>query len=168
MRASVLGDIIITRWFWSMRVLTAGLSLYLIWRINMTDYIAMTPTEFLPYLLIIGIVTALIFTFIKAIPPYNDLNKDLLRNGTITEKIKYGMDYLTANIIGFVGAVAAAVIVPGVIYVSYLGAEPDIWGCGVLCFIIAMIVGYGGTAVLTTIVDFLRDKKKLNQLQGKE
>ena len=168
MRLRFLGRILVSRWFWCARLATAGISLYLIWRINMTDYIAMTPTEFLPYLLIIGIVTALIFTFIKAIPPYNDLNKELLRNGTITEKIKYGMDYLTANIVGFVVAVAAAVIVPGVIYVSYLGAEPDIWGCGVLCFIIAMIVGYGGTAVLTTIVDFLRDKKKLNQLQGKE
>jgi len=78
------------------------------------------------------------------------------------------MDYLTANIVGFVFAVGAAVIAPGVIYVSYLGAEPEIWGCGLLAFVIAAVLGYGGTAVLSVIVDAFRDKVKISKLQGKE
>jgi hypothetical protein len=167
-RPTVLLDILLTRWFWIARLSTAGLSLIMIWRITMTEYIAMTPTEFLPILLAVGIVTALVFTYIKAIPAYNDLNKEQLRAGTITEKIKYGMDYLTANIVGFVFAVGAAVIAPGVIYVSYLGAEPEIWGCGLLAFVIAAVLGYGGTAVLSVIVDAFRDKVKISKLQGKE
>ena len=161
-------DLMTTRMFWSMRLLTSAIGIILIWRIYMTDYIAMTPTEFLPILLAIAVVTALIFTYVKAIPAYNDVNKELMREGTITEKIKYGMDYLTANIVGFVIAVAGAVIVPGVIYTSYLGAEPEIWGCAILSFLIAMIVGYGGTAVFSKIVDAFRDKDKMNKLLGKE
>ena len=76
MRLTALLDVLLTRWFWEVRIVTAGLGLFLIWRINMTDYIAMTPTEFLPVLLVISIVTALFFTYIKAIPAYNDLNKE--------------------------------------------------------------------------------------------
>ena len=168
MRLTALLDVLLTRWFWEVRIATAGLGLFLIWRINMTDYIAMTPTEFLPTLLVISIVTALFFTYIKAIPAYNDLNKEQLRAGTITEKIKYGMDYLTGNIVSFVFAIVAAVFVPGVIYTSYLNAEPEIYGCAIIAFMIAAIVGYGGTAVVNVVVDTFRDKAKINKLQGKE
>ena len=159
-----LAHVITTRFFWTMRLATLPISLYLIWRIHMTDYIAMTPTEFIPVLLAIAVVTALLFTYIKAVPAFDDMNKEKLRAGTITEKIKYGMDYLIANITSFVVAVAAGVFVPGVIYVSGLHTEPELYGCAILAFLIAMIVGYGGTAVLTTLVDTFRDKAKIAEL----
>ncbi|MBE6524503.1 MAG: hypothetical protein E7Z65_06500 [Thermoplasmata archaeon] len=163
----LVGDVLVSKWFWTSRLLTTGISLALIWRISMTDYLAQTPTEFVPVLLAIGIVFALIFTYVRAIPAYNDLNKEKLRAGTITEKIKYGMDYMMSDIIGFISAIVLAVVVPGVIYTSYLHAEPDLWGCALIAFVIAMVVGYGGTAVLHKIIDTFRDNAKVKELLKK-
>ena len=166
---ALVGDVLTSRLFWLSRILTTGISLYMIWSVyEMTDYIAMTPTEFLPALLIVGVLTALVFTYIRAIPAYNDMNKEKLRAGTITEKIKYGMDYLISDVISFVGAIVAGVVVPGVVYNSLLHAEPEIWACGIMCFVVAMIVSYGGVAVLAKILDAFHDKDKMNKLLGKE
>lgn len=127
-----------------------------------------TPAEFLPYLLFLAIVTTFIFGYVKAIPAYNDKNKELLRNGTIVEKFKYGMDYLISDAVGFVTVLVFAIIVPGIVYVAYFGTEPDLAGCLVITFIISAIGGYGGVAVLHRIIDSFRDRAKIADLEKKE
>jgi len=165
---ALVGDVLTSRWFWTMRIATTGISLYMIWSVTiMTDYIAMTPTEFLPALLIVGVVTALVFTYIRAVPAYNDMNKEKLRAGTITEKIKYGMDYLISDVISFVGAISLGVVVPGVIYNQYLHADPELAGCLIMTFVVAMIVAYGGVAVIGKVLDAFHDKAKISKLEGK-
>lgn len=123
-----------------------------------------TPAEFLPYLLVLAIVTTFVFGYVKAIPAYNDKNKELLRNGTIVEKFKYGLDYLISDAVGFAIVIAMAVIVPGVVYVSFFGAAPALAGCLVIAFLVSAIGGYGGVAVLHSIIDTFRDRDKISKL----
>lgn len=127
-----------------------------------------TPAEFLPYLLIVAIVTTFIFGYVKAIPAYNDKNKELLRNGSIVEKFKYGMDYLVSDAVGFAVVIAMAIVIPGIVYVAYFGAEPDLAGCLVIAFLVSAIGGYGGVAVLHSIIDTFRDRDKIAKLEKKE
>ena len=135
---------------------------------DFTEYILMTPVEFIPVLLGVAFLFTTVFVYVKAIPDYNDMNKEKLRNGTITQKIKYGMDYLISDVTSFVTSIAAAVFVPGAFYVSVLRAEPDLAGCILMAIIISILVGYGGVKVLHIIVDTFRDNAKIKDLETKE
>lgn len=127
-----------------------------------------TPADFLPYLLIVAIVTTFLFGYVKAIPAYNDKNKELLRAGTIVERFKYGMDYLISDAVGFAIVIAMAIVIPGIVYVSFFGSEPALAGCLVIAFLVSAIGGYGGVAVLHSVIDTFRDRDKIAKLEKKE
>ena len=96
--SDALERILLSRTFWISRILTTAASLIITWRmILMTDTIICTPAEFLPILVVIGLVFTMIPTLLKAKAGFNDALKANLRSEG--DGLSFGMDYLSANVI---------------------------------------------------------------------
>ena len=134
------GDVLLSRWFWIMRALTLVISLIIIWRIYMTDLFVSTPVEFVPVLLGISMVITLVMTYAKAMVGYQDWLKEHLRDGSITTKVGYAMDYLTADIVSVVGVIVLAVVVPGMVYEGLLNAPATLGGSILISAFISFVL----------------------------
>lgn len=162
-----IADALTSAWFWELRIATATISILLIWSgvIMTTEMIVYTPVDFLPALLIIGLLVTVFFTVIKAKKAYNDTVKKKLRAGEITEVPAYGMDYLAANIGVIIVGVVGAFVVPGLVY-EILGATPDIAGCGVIAGIWSLVIGIKGVTSFADAIDVFRDSGKISDLEA--
>jgi len=153
--------------FWTVKILTTLIALAFTWRIfEMTsEMILNTPSEFLPALVIIGLIIGGIPVLIRAMAEFNDLNKNLLRNNEITEKLSYGLDYAAANIGVIVVAVLGAVIIPGYIC-DAASIEPTDSAIYTIGFIWSIIVGISGCKTFTAAIDVFRDSGKISDLES--
>ena len=162
-----IGGILLTRWFWSMRVLTTVITLILVWKgiIMATEMILYTPAEFLPILVILGLLIGGIPVLVRAIAQFDDLNKEKLRSGEISKKMAFGLDYLSANIGIIIVAVVGAVIVPGYICDAF-ALEPTESLIITIGFVWSLIVGVCGCKTFTKVVDIFRDTNKIKKLEA--
>lgn len=163
-----IADALISRWFWELRIVTATLGILLAWSgvIMTSEMLIWTPVEFLPVLLIIGLLVTVFFTVIKAKKAFNDTVKAKLRSGEISEVPAYGMDYLAANIGVIIVGVVGAFIVPGAVY-EILGAVPDLAGCAAIALVWSLVVGIKGVKSFSEAVDIFRDSGKISDLEAK-
>ena len=163
-----IADALISRWFWEVRIATATLGILFAWSgvIMTSEMLIWTPVEFLPVLLIIGLLVTVFFTVIKAKKAYNDTVKAKLRSGEISEVPAYGMDYLAANIGVIIVGVVGAFIVPGAVY-EILGAVPDLAGCAAIALVWSLVVGIKGVKSFSEAVDIFRDSGKISDLEAK-
>lgn len=147
--------------FWCLRVLTTlAPILWILWNYrcdNMKELIALTPAEFGPELLMEGFVLGAIITFAISLCLFSEQAKVVAR--TTGEKLAYGMNYLTKNIVVLVLAGVAALIVPGYYY-DLVGAVPTEGGCLLIGAVAAIVVGLGGEKIVTYAVEFLRNRSK--------
>lgn len=161
---------LLSRPFWIVRVFSACILITLIWRTNMdaTDMIYCTPTEYGPTLVMIGLIIGALITFVIGAFKLSETNKEKLRAGTITEKIGYGFDYLTGNIVTVIIATLACLIIPGM-YFSGAEVIPDINQYILVGAVAAAVIGLGGDALIRLIIDFLNNKRKIaEELSKKE
>ena len=163
-----IADALISRWFWELRIATAILCIILAWSgvIMTSEMLIWTPVEFLPVLLIIGLLVTVFFTVIKAKKAFNDTVKAKLRSGEISEVPAYGMDYLAANISVIIVGVVGAFVVPGAVY-EILGAVPDLAGCAAIALVWSLVVGIKGVKSFSEAVDIFRDSGKIADLKAK-
>lgn len=159
--------ILLSRPFWALRLLTAALSIILIWSgiIMTSDLILYTPADYLPYLVLIGLVVTTLFTMVRAKTAYNDTVKAQLRAGIIKEAPGFGLDYMSAYIGTIVLGVVGAFLIPGIVYEAIM-AEPDFAGCIVIAFVWAVLVGIQGATKASEIVDLFRDASKIQALEA--
>lgn len=160
------GDVLTSRLFWEVRILTLVLSILAIWTgiIMTSDMIAYTPTEYLPVLVGIGLAVTTVFTVLRARTAYNDLVKAKLRSGEIKEAPGFGLDYLSAYVGTIVLGVVGAFLLPGMIYEA-LGASADYAGCIVIALVWSVIVGIKGATKASEVVDLFRDAGKIKALE---
>ena len=125
-----------------------------------TDMIYCTPTEYGPTLVMIGLIIGALITFVIGAFKLSETNKEKLRAGTITEKIGYGFDYLTGNIVTVIIATLACLIIPGM-YFSGAEVIPDINQYILVGAVAAVVVGLGGDALIRLAIDFLNNKRKI-------
>lgn len=162
-----LGDLLTSRMFWEFRIVTAVLSIIIIWRgvIMSTELILYTPADYLPALVLIGLAVTGFFTVLKAKVAYNDATKDALRSGTITSAESYGLDYLATNVGNIIVGVVCTVFIPGAIY-EMLSIEPNAAGCYVIGLVIALIIGIKGVTTFSEVADIFRDSGKISDLEA--
>lgn len=156
--------ILLSRMFWASRILTTVISLVITWRvIFMTDVIMYTPAEFLPILVVVGLICTMVPTLLKAKASYDDAVKANLRSGGTG--FSFGMDYLTANIAVIVIGVVATVLIGGAVY-DAIGAEAQLSGCVVMGIVAALIIGFGGQELANKAVDIFRNGGKISALKA--
>lgn len=129
------------------------------------DYIAFTPVDFLPWLVIIGFLIPLVFTFVKGKLAYQDTAKENLRSGVWTTAPDYGMDYLASNIAVVIIGAVATVLIPGIVY-DMLGAAPTLSGCLAIGLVVAFVVGVKGPKSLSDVVDMFHNTVKIKDLEA--
>ena len=163
--SDALERILLSRTFWISRILTTAASLIITWRmILMTDTIICTPAEFLPILVVIGLVFTMIPTLLKAKAGFNDALKANLRSEG--DGLSFGMDYLSANIIVIVVGVVASVLIGGLVY-DAIAAPAALSGCVVMAIVASLIIGTKGQEAATILIDIFRDKVKISDLSKK-
>lgn len=163
--SDALERILLSRTFWISRILTTAASLVITWRmILMTDTIICTPAEFLPILVVIGLVFTMIPTLLKAKAGFNDALKANLRSEG--DGLSFGMDYLSANIIVIVVGVVASVLIGGLVY-DAIAAPAALSGCVVMAIVASLIIGTKGQEAATILIDIFRDKVKISDLSKK-
>lgn len=153
---------LLSRPFWIVRVFSACILITLIWRTNMdaTDMIYCTPTEYGPTLVMIGLIIGALITFVIGAFKLSETNKEKLRARTITEKIGYGFDYLTGNIVTVIIATLACLVIPGM-YFSGAEVIPDINQYILVGAAAAVVIGLGGYTLIRLAIDFLNNKRKI-------
>ena len=161
-----LEDVLTSRLFWEVRASTLCISLLIIWTgiIMATDMILYTPSEFLPALVVIGLVITVFFTVLRAKKDYNDTVKAKLRSGEIKEAPSFGVDYMSGYVGTIVVGVVGAFIFPGMIYQA-IGATPDFAGCIVIALVWSLVVGIKGATTASDVVDLFRDSSKIKILE---
>lgn len=163
--SDALERILLSRTFWISRILITAASLIITWRmILMTDTIICTPAEFLPILVVIGLVFTMIPTLLKAKAGFNDALKANLRSEG--DGLSFGMDYLSANIIVIVVGVVASVLIGGLVY-DAIAAPAALSGCVVMAIVASLIIGTKGQEAATILIDIFRDKVKISDLSKK-
>lgn len=162
-----IADILVSRWFWEIRIVTATIAIIIAWSgvIMTSEMLIWTPVEYLPYLLIIGLIVTTFFTCKKAMKYYNDAVKKKLKSGEITEAPDYGTDYLASNIGVIIVGVMGAFIVPGGVY-EILGATPDLAGCVAIALVWSLVVGVKGVSSFSEAVDLFHDPDKIADLEA--
>lgn len=165
--ARAVGDVLTSKLFWEVRILTCAVGIISVWIgvIMTADTIIYTPTEYLPALVIIGLVISVILVMVRARTAYNDTVKAKLRSGEIKEAPAFGLDYLSAYVGTIVIGVVGAFVFPGVIYEA-IGAVPDYAGCLVIALVWSIIVGVKGATKASEIVDLFRDAAKIEALEA--
>lgn len=171
MRTEVLSevrirDMLLSPSYWGLRAVSL-IPLILIWSGIKMSSIIVTPVEFMPVLVLIGLGLTTFFTFLRSKKAFNDTVKAKLRAGTITEVPEYGLDYMSSHVANIVIGVAGAFIIPGWLY-EILGATPDYIGCIAVALVWSVIVGIKGAETMTEVVDLFRDKAKISDLTPKK
>jgi len=161
-----LGDVLTSRLFWEVRASTLCISLLIIWTgiIMATDMILYTPSEFLPALVVIGLVITVLFTVLRAKTAYNDTVKAKLRSGEIKTAPSFGLDYMSGYVGTIIVGVVGAFVFPGMIYQA-IGATPDYAGCIVIALVWSLVVGIKGAPTASEMVDLFRDSSKIKTLE---
>lgn len=167
MIAAWLGDVITSRLFWEVRASTAMLGIIAIWIgiIMAADTVLFTPSEYLPILVVTGLVVTIFLTFLRARTAYNDKIKSDLRTGKIKEAPGFGLDYMSAYVGTIVLGVVGAFLFPGIIYES-IQAKPDLAGCFVVALVWSVVVGIKGATKASEVVDLFRDAAKIKALEA--
>lgn len=148
---------------WTMRVAWTILSLITIWRVSiMSDILVCTPAEFVPVLAVVGLVATAIPTMVMAKAAYNNSVKKEMRSGG--DFFAFGIDYLSANIINIVIGILACVLVGGMVY-DALSATATYSGCVLMGLVCALVIGFGGQAFLSKIIDLFHDPSKISALK---
>lgn len=145
--------------FWAGKVLTTlGPIVWILYdKMDTQELIALTPAEFGPELIVIGAVLGLLITLSIGMLAYSEQAKKIARESG--EKLAYGMDYLSKNVAVVVLAAVAALIVPGYYY-DLVQAVPTESGCIMIGVISAIVVGLMGEKLVTSVVEFLRNRSK--------
>lgn len=128
------------------------------------DMIVCTPTEYLPALLIVGLVVTSFFVLLRAIVAKQNHDKKLLREGRADEVEEYGLDYMASHVGTIVLGVVAAFLLPGMVYEA-LGATCDYAGAILIGLLAALIVGLGEAKTLGEVVELFRNKAKIKALK---
>lgn len=163
--AAWLGDVLTSRLFWELRASTLCISLLAIWIgiIMTSETIVYTPAEFLPVLVLIGLIVSVFFTVLWARTEYDNTTKENLRKGIISEKPSFGMDYLSAYTGMIVIGVVGAFLIPGMIY-NALDAEPVLSGCAIIAGAWSVIIGVLGAKTAAMVIDLFRNNVKIADL----
>lgn len=163
--SDALERILLSRTFWISRILTTAASLIITWRmILMTDTIICTPAEFLPILVVVGLIFTMIPTLLKMKAGFNDAVKANLRSGG--DGLSFGMDYLAANVAVIVVGVVASVLIGGLVY-DAIAAPAELTGCVVMAIVASLVIGIKGQEAATILIDIFRDKVKISDLSKK-
>lgn len=162
--SDAIGRILLSRTFWASRILMTAASLIITWRVAlMTEFVMYTPAEYLPILVVVGLICTMIPTLLKAKASYDDAVKADLRSGGTG--FSFGMDYLTANVAIIIIGVVATVLVGGMVY-DAIEAEPQMSGCIVMGIVTALVIGIGGQTLASEIVDVFRNRGKISDLKA--
>lgn len=145
--------------FWVGKVLTTVVPIVWILYDNMEaqELIALTPAAFGPELIVIGAVIGLMITLAIGMLAYSEQAKKVARE--TGEKLAYGMDYLSKNVVVVILAAVAALVTPGYYY-DLVQAVPTESGCIMIGVIAAIVVGLMGEKLATAVVEFLRNRQK--------
>lgn len=164
--AAWLGDVLTSRLFWAVRASTLCISLLAIWTgiIMTSDMILYTPAEYLPALVVIGLVITVLFTVIRAKTAYNDTVKAKLRSGEIKSAPGFGLDYMSAYVGTIIVGVVGAFVIPGMIY-NAINADASFAGCIVIALVWSILVGIKGATTASEMVDLFRDSSKIKTLE---
>lgn len=162
-----VGDVLTSRLFWEVRASTLTASILAIWGglIMTSEMVFYTPAEYLPILVVIGLIVTTLFTIVRARTAYNDTVKAQLRSGAIKEAPGFGLDYLSAYIGTIIIGVVGAFVFPGMIYEA-IGATADYAGCIVIAFVWSILVGIKGATKASDVVDLFRDAAKIRALEA--
>lgn len=148
---------------WVLRGAWTIISLISIWRVSiMSDVLVCTPAEFVPVLAVVGLVATAIPTLVMAKAAYNNSVKKEMRSGG--DWFAFGIDYLSANIINIVVGTLACVLIGGAVY-DALGATATYSGCILMGLVSAIIIGFGGQAFLSKLIDLFHDPTKISALK---
>lgn len=161
------GDVLTSRLFWEVRILKLILSILIIWTgiIMTSEMILYTPTDYLPYLVLIGLIITTVCTITRAKTSYNEVVKAQLRAGTIKEAPGFGLDYMSAYVGTIIVGVIGAFLFPGMVYEA-LGATCDFAGCVVIALVWSVVVGIKGATSASEVVDLFRDAAKIKKLES--
>lgn len=163
--AAWLGDVLTSRLFWEVRASTLCISLLAIWTgiIMTSDMILYTPAEYLPALVVIGLIVTVFLVMVRAKTSYNDTVKAKLRSGEIKDAPSFGLDYIAAYIGTIIIGVVGAFVIPGMVYEA-ISATPNYAGCVAIALVWAVVVGISGATKASEVVDLFRDNGKITDL----
>lgn len=131
------------------------------------DAILYTSWEFVPAIFLVSLVISALFVFKHGLIEFNCQNKDKLRTGLISEKLKYSWSYLCGNIATIVIAIIGSVLLPGLIYEA-VGMTLNEAGAILIALAFSAFMGISGIRHVNDLVDLIKDVGKINALSGKK
>lgn len=126
-----------------------------------------TPWEYVPMIILVTVAITLILTLKRGLLSFQDANKKKLGAGTISEKLKYGIDYVGSHIATVVLSAVIAVLLPGLIYAA-AGQPVNEAGCILIALAVSLVMGLWGAEHVSDIVDMIRNIGKISDLEKKE
>ncbi len=154
---------------WELRLTYIAIYLTLIWNVipMSEDMLLYTPWEVVPMIFLISLVVSALFVFKHGLIEFNCTNKEQLRNGLISEKLKYAWSYLAGNIATIVIAVIGSVLIPGLVY-DAVGFEFAESGAILIALAFSALMGISGIKHINDFVDLFKDIGKIDTLLQKK
>ncbi len=156
--------------FWALRVVLTVAAVVIVMRDRMTDVnvasmILGVPGEIAPIELAVCIAIGLFVTLVIGMYSWSENDKVLARSGQ--EKVAYGLNYLSKNIVVAIAAGLGGLFVTG-FYYSQVTATPDLQGCLCIGVAVAFVIGLGGESFLNKIVEIFRNRVKSAEARSED
>ena len=126
-----------------------------------------TPWEYVPMIILVSVAVTLLLTLKKGLLEFQEVNKKKLGNGTISEKLKYGIDYCGAHVATVVLSAIASILLPGMIYEA-CGMPVNEAGCILITLAVSLVMGLWGATHVSDIVDMFRNIGKISDFTTKK